>query len=207
MRRTLLWWLVISKKSSCRSVPPLLFLSLLLAASLSGGEIRILSRGVGPHAFSLTFDCATDVYYQIMTAGALKPGEWAVTNMGLNSLSQVSWTGRFPQAIRYLCVRAVPRSSPCDEDRDGLDDVFELSHPGFDPLDPSDALRDTDNDDMPDGWEIKYGFDPNVNDAGGDMDRDGLANLYEYLHGANPLKGYITCGDNGPFLSVITPWQ
>ena len=54
---------------------------------------------------------------------------------------------------------------------------------------------------MPDGWEIKYGFDPNVNDAGGDMDRDGLANLYEYLHGANPLKGYITCGDNGP-LSV-----
>ena len=60
---------------------------------------------------------------------------------------------------------------------------------------------------QPDGWEIKYGFDPNVNDAGGDIDRDGLANLYEYLHGANPLKGYITCGGNGPFLSVITPWQ
>jgi hypothetical protein len=194
-------------KSTSSSIWALLFLSLLLAGSLSGGEMRILPRLVGTNAFTLTFDCATDAYYQILAAGSLESGEWAVTNMGLGSLSQASWTGGFQQASRYFHARAAPRSSPRDEDGDGLDDVFELSHPGFNPLDPSDALRDTDSDGMPDGWEIQHGLNPSVNDARGDMDQDGLANLYEYLYGTNPLKGFITCGDNGPLLSVMTPWQ
>ena len=80
MRRTPLFWLAISKKISCRFVPPLLLLSLLVAASLSGGEIRIRPQAVGTNTVSLTFDCATDAYYQIMTAGSLEPGEWTVTN-------------------------------------------------------------------------------------------------------------------------------
>lgn len=40
---------------------------------------------------------------------------------------------------------------------------------------------DTDGDGMPDVWESKNGLNPNVNDANGDLDNDGLNNLGEYL--------------------------
>lgn len=40
---------------------------------------------------------------------------------------------------------------------------------------------DTDGDGIPDVWEAKNGLDPKVNDANGDLDGDGLANLKEYL--------------------------
>ncbi len=44
---------------------------------------------------------------------------------------------------------------------------------------PRDA--DTDNDEMPDGWEVIYGLNPLFpGDNWGDLDGDGLANIYEY---------------------------
>ena len=129
-----------------------LFLSLLVVVSLSGGEMRIQPRVVGTNAVSLTFDCATDAYYQILAAGSLKSGAWAVTNMGLGSLSQASWTGSFPQASLYLRVRAVPQSAPRDEDADG----------------------------MPDNWECQYGLNPIHDDSLEDADQDGFNNLEEY---------------------------
>jgi hypothetical protein len=46
--------------------------------------------------------------------------------------------------------------------------------------------RDTDGDGMPDWWEIQYGLDPNLADAAGDADNDGVSNLDEYNAGTNP---------------------
>jgi hypothetical protein len=45
---------------------------------------------------------------------------------------------------------------------------------------------DDDNDGMPDAWENQYGFNPFVNDASGDADNDGYANLDEYRFGTDP---------------------
>lgn len=45
---------------------------------------------------------------------------------------------------------------------------------------------DSDEDGMPDWWELEYGLDPRGNDAWGDMDRDGIPNLAEYNSGNNP---------------------
>lgn len=45
---------------------------------------------------------------------------------------------------------------------------------------------DTDNDGMPDWWEVQYGLNRLVDDAAGDPDVDGWSNLYEYQHGTNP---------------------
>ena len=107
---------------------------------------------------------------------------------GSRLFSQSSWTGSFSQASLYLRVRAVPQSAPRDEDGDGLDDVFELSDSGFDPLDASDGLRDTDGDGMPDGWEMMYGLLPGSNsDAMNDSDNDGLSNLQEFLFRTSPF--------------------
>jgi chitinase len=45
---------------------------------------------------------------------------------------------------------------------------------------------DSDNDGMPDEWEILHGLDPQQDDASLDPDADGISNLQEYLGGTDP---------------------
>ncbi len=50
-------------------------------------------------------------------------------------------------------------------------------------------LKDSDNDGMPDSFEIYYGLNPyDPTDAGSHNDSDGLTNLQEYQLGTNPLN-------------------
>lgn len=51
---------------------------------------------------------------------------------------------------------------------------------------PGPVDRDTDHDGLPDEWEIAFGTDPSVPDAGADPDRDGLSNADEFQAGTNP---------------------
>lgn len=114
-----------------------------------------------------------------------------------------------------------------DTDGDGMPDGWEYKmnhtwligwigpgHVQLDPLDPTDANNDPDNDKLtnveeyrygtdprtpasdfdafPDGWEILYGLDP-LNSTGdngndGDPDNDGLTNEYEYMWKTHPKK-------------------
>ena len=45
---------------------------------------------------------------------------------------------------------------------------------------------DSDNDGIPDAWEMAKGLDPLVSDADGDADGDGQSNLWEYRTGTDP---------------------
>jgi len=55
-----------------------------------------------------------------------------------------------------------------------------ISHP---------LIKDTDEDGMPDGWEMRYGLDPgDASDAAYDYNDDGLTNLEEYEKGKDPLE-------------------
>ncbi len=97
-----------------------------------------------------------------------------------------------------------------DTDGDGLPDGWEIDH-ALDPLDPGGANgaqgdpdgdnltnqaeyqagtdprdSDSDNDGMPDGWEITYGLNPLLGDASTDRDNDGLSNLAEFQYQTNP---------------------
>ena len=50
-----------------------------------------------------------------------------------------------------------------------------------------DPNKDSDNDGIPDRWELENGLDPNdPSDAGLDSDKDALTNLEEYSHLTNP---------------------
>ncbi|MDD5484339.1 MAG: thrombospondin type 3 repeat-containing protein [Kiritimatiellae bacterium] len=50
----------------------------------------------------------------------------------------------------------------------------------------SQAARDSDFDGLPDEWEIRHNFNPNLDDAHQDADGDGFANKEEFQAGTNP---------------------
>ncbi len=79
-----------------------------------------------------------------------------------------------------------------DDDNDGIPDDLDDDDDNDGKLDVD---EDYDGDGMPNGWEEKYGFDPDdPNDAMLDYDGDGLTNLEEYNKGTNP-KSKDTDGD------------
>lgn len=98
-----------------------------------------------------------------------------------------------------------------DADGDQLSDPDENEH-GTDPQDP-----DSDDDGMPDGWEVDYAFDPLSDDASQDRDGDTLTNYEEYQLGTDPndpsdppyhevyvdKAGSDDAGDG----SLANPWQ
>ncbi|NEP77055.1 MAG: hypothetical protein F6K39_02065 [Okeania sp. SIO3B3] len=67
-----------------------------------------------------------------------------------------------------------------DFDNDGASDVTEHD------LGTNPAKPDTDDDMMPDGWEIQYDLDPLVDDSMLDADQDGGLNIDEFLNGTDP---------------------
>ncbi len=65
-----------------------------------------------------------------------------------------------------------------DPDEDDLDNRLEFG------LRTNPVDNDSDNDGMPDGWEYQNGLNPVIDDAGGDIDGDGLTNIEEYRNGS-----------------------
>lgn len=58
---------------------------------------------------------------------------------------------------------------------------------GWPALRPGIAPADSDNDGLPDEWELKHGLNPkDPADAAQDPDHDGYSNLEEYLNGTDP---------------------
>lgn len=54
------------------------------------------------------------------------------------------------------------------------------------PAVPKAKTKDSDLDNLPDEWELRYGLNPNADDALQDADADGFANLDEYKAGSDP---------------------
>ena len=94
-----------------------------------------------------------------------------------------------------------------DDDLDAMPDTWETDN-GLNPANPNDVHgdpdgdglnnlqeydngtlpqnRDTDADEMDDGWEVQHELDPLVDDADQDADADGASNLEEYRAGTRP---------------------
>ena len=61
-------------------------------------------------------------------------------------------------------------------------------------------MADTDEDGMPDAWEVENGLDPFADDASGDADGDGITNLLEYAHDLDPQEA-----DPWPEIVILWP--
>jgi hypothetical protein len=79
-----------------------------------------------------------------------------------------------------------------DPDQDGLTNLQEYLHSA------NPTKSDTDHDNMPDGWEVNWGFNPLENDGDLDADEDGVSNAIEFQDQTNPIN-------NSSFLDHILP--
>jgi hypothetical protein len=87
----------------------------------------------------------------------------------------------------------ISASFVADSDGDGVpDDRDDFPYDGDEYLDTdgdgegNNADTDDDNDGMPDDWELAYGLNPLIDDAGDDPDGDGVSNINEYNLGTEP---------------------
>jgi hypothetical protein len=79
-------------------------------------------------------------------------------------------------------------------DGDG-DHIFEQQ------WEPDVSYLDSDGDGLPDAWELEYGTQINVPDAGDDPDGDTLTNYMEYMGGTDPLVSDV--GDERLYLPLL----
>ena len=79
------------------------------------------------------------------------------------------------------------RRLPKDSYKQGI--ITDIKQVGGYPEYNGTPYKDSDNDGMPDEWEIKYGLNPNdPSDAAKDMSGDGYTNIEKYLNGIDPKK-------------------
>ncbi|WP_222707296.1 polysaccharide lyase [Pontibacter qinzhouensis] len=81
----------------------------------------------------------------------------------------------------------IKRRLPEDSYKQGI--ITHVSQVGGYPTYKGKPYKDSDNDGMPDDWEIKYGLNPNdPSDANGDLSGDGYTNIEKYINGIDPTK-------------------
>jgi hypothetical protein len=142
-------------------------LALLAGTLAAASALTVDSVGIGlagRREFSFLSD--TNSYY-ILYRGA------ALTNINTPVVARLGTGVATPMrdvspqtASGFYRILAVPQNLPLDIDGDGMDDVFELTHPDcLDPLDPADASLDCDGDGRPNLQECYEGTDPGVVDT------------------------------------------
>ncbi|MGX7688765.1 polysaccharide lyase [Flectobacillus roseus] len=79
------------------------------------------------------------------------------------------------------------RRLPIDSYKNGI--ITDISQVGGYPEYKGTPYKDSDNDGMPDSWEIKNGLNPkDANDASKDRNKDGYTNIEEYLNSVVSVK-------------------
>lgn len=130
------------------------------------------------HAGALDLSSINDFYHQDID----RDGLWDITEV-----STPMWRDLVPNGIvnegEYSYISSPFQWQPANRDTDG-DEATDLQEQaaGTDL-----GKADSDGDLIPDGWELRYGMNPNSSADGLlDYDNDGLNNLKEWIHNTHP---------------------
>ncbi|ACU04987.1 MULTISPECIES: polysaccharide lyase [Pedobacter] len=138
-----------------------------------------------PMAHVTTVDAYKAYDYVLKNAGATLPKRDAVD---LRIVEQVK-TGKIKyseQAKPPVGGQFIKRRLPADSYKQGI--ISDISQVGGYPEYTGTAYQDSDNDGIPDAWEIKNGLDPkNAVDAG-KISKNGYANIENYLNSLTDIK-------------------
>ncbi|MCU7551889.1 polysaccharide lyase [Chitinophagaceae bacterium LB-8] len=134
----------------------------------------------------LTILSAQDAFnYAINNAGATLPKRDAVDKR----IAEQIRTGKidYKEGVKLPETQFKHRRLPIDSYKIGI--ITDPSQVGGYPEYKGTPYKDSDNDGMPDAWEIKVGLNPNnAADAGLDKNKDGYTNIEEYLNSVVDLK-------------------
>jgi hypothetical protein len=131
--------------------------------------------------------------YFVQTSESLMAADWAyapVVEAGGSAVIQWGYTSTSERAflrLVYTDISYIGTAASADFDGDGITNLEELNTHHTDPF-----KADTDNDGLPDGWEVLHGLNP-LNSSGsqggqGDLDGDGMSNQEEHYFGRNPAS-------------------
>lgn len=134
----------------------------------------------------MTIVSANEAYaYVVKNAGATLPKRDAVD---IRIAGQVR-TGKivYKEGVPLPEKQFEHRKLPIDSYKMGI--ITDPAQVGGYPEYKGTPYKDSDNDGMPDDWEIKNGFNPkNAGDASLDKDKDGYTNIEEYLNSVVPVS-------------------
>lgn len=130
---------------------------------------------------------ATQKAYQFVldNVGATFPKRDAVDKRIIETVK----TGKpfYVENASEFVSKYVKRRLPADSYKQGI--ITDINQVGGLPEYHGTPYIDSDNDGIPDAWEIKYGLNPNdPSDAILDMNGDGYTNIEKYINGINPKK-------------------
>lgn len=123
--------------------------------------------------------------YVLANAGAILPIRDAVDTRVIEQVRTGKIT--YKEDVKLPETQFKHRRLPIDSYKKGI--ITDINQVGGYPEYKGVPHKDTDNDGMPDAWELKNGLNPkDASDAAKDRNKDGYTNIEEYLNSVVTLK-------------------
>jgi len=158
-----------------------------------------------PFAASQWVRVAAKLDYETRRWQVFLNGVMVASNLGFsasagNQFTAMTIQGEYGYADHVILSLTPPENA--DSDNDGMPDVWEVAH-GLNPYNPSDANQDADGDGLTNLQEYQYGTDP----RNADTDGDGMPDKWELDHGLNPLVNDAALDPDNDGLTNLQEYQ